>query len=161
MTHALHFFLTGAVCLTCCCCLLSTHAAAAAAALCCVLYSAAPCALLLQLLDEYFGHDAELTEADAFLKAYLANKAWKEPADAAGGAGASRKRLCGMGDDDDSSSSGSEQGGEDEGGDGVALDEEEDEQFLEEVDRFEAAYNFRWVGCRCRSSKWQGAEWVA
>jgi hypothetical protein len=97
-----------------------------------------------QLLDEYFGRDADLTEADAFLKNYLANKAWKEPSDAAAGAG--RKRLRSMGDDDHSSSA---SGSEDEGGegaDGLAVDEEEDEQFLEEVDRFEAAYNFRYVG---------------
>ncbi|WIA17436.1 hypothetical protein OEZ85_014286 [Tetradesmus obliquus] len=102
-----------------------------------------------ELLDEYFGRDAELTEADAFLKAYLANKAWKSPADgdALGGAsGSSRKRLRGIGDDDDGSSS-SGSGSEDEGGGGVqgagGVDEEEDEQFLEQVDRFEAAYNFR------------------
>jgi hypothetical protein len=106
---------------------------------------------MLQLLDEYFGRDAELTEADAFLKNYLANKAWKEPADRLGGAGASRKRLRGMGDDEGSSSSGSESEDEAAGQGGLAVDEEEDEQFLEEVDRFEAAYNFRWAKEQCKT----------
>jgi hypothetical protein len=119
----------------------------------------------VQLLDEYFGRDAELTEADAFLKNYLANKAWQEPTDRLGGPGGSRKRLRGMGDDDGSSSSGSES--EDEAGDGqggLAVDEEEDEQFLEEVDRFEAAYNFRWVKLRwrsnCRKCSWRAVAIV-
>jgi hypothetical protein len=106
--------------------------------------------VITQLLDEYFGRDAELTEADAFLKKYLANKAWQEPTDRLGGAGGSRKRLRGMGDDD-----GSDSGSEDEGDDGqggLAVDEEEDAQFLEEVDRFEAAYNFRWASLQLNSN---------
>ncbi|KAF6256564.1 KRI1-like family C-terminal-domain-containing protein [Scenedesmus sp. NREL 46B-D3] len=47
-----------------------------------------------------------------------------------------------MGDDESSSGSDSEDKGRDGQG-GLAVDEEEDEQFLEQVDRFEAAYNFR------------------
>lgn len=89
----------------------------------------------VQLLDEYFGpDDGSIDPADAFLKSYLANKAWKQQA--AGNSSGSRKRFRDSdGEDDDGSSS-----DVDDQQDG---DDEEDEEFLEEVDRFEAAYNFR------------------
>eukprot|EP00775_Hariotina_reticulata_P002953 gene2953-3238_t len=94
------------------------------------------------LLDQYFGKDEELDQAGAFLKAYLHNKAWKEPKDADLAAAAevtnSKKQRIGLsesGDEDDD--------GDDDGAGGAAPDDDEDEEFLENVDRFEAAYNFR------------------
>lgn len=69
-------------------------------------------------------------------------RAWLEPKDGAGGTSRGRKKLRALdGGDDSSSSSSDDDGGDDESGGGV--DDEEDEEFLEEVDRFEAAYNFR------------------
>lgn len=97
---------------------------------------------MLQLLDEYFGKGEDLDPAGAFLKAYIANKAWKE---ADGSSGHKKKRLKGL--DGESSSSSEDEGDsscDGEGGSGD-INVDEDEQFLEEVDRFEAAYNFRWV----------------
>lgn len=95
--------------------------------------------LYLQLLSDYFGpDDASLNPADAFLKSYLANKAWKQPINGSSG---SRKRLQ---DFDDSSSSDDEPEGA-----AAAVGDDEDEEFLEQVDRFEAAYNFRWVRACC------------
>lgn len=91
------------------------------AALTCIVFAT-------QLLEEYFGADKQLDEADAFLKSYLAQKAWKQDADSSRGGG-----VAG-GIDNDSSS-------EDGGGDA----DDDDEAFLENLDRFEAAYNFRCV----------------
>lgn len=78
------------------------------------------------------------------------HRAWLEPKDGgAGGASRGRKKLRGLDDDDDSSSSDDDDSGDDDssgdgdGGGGGGVDDEEDEEFLEEVDRFEAAYNFR------------------
>lgn len=105
---------------------------------------------LLQLLDEYFGRDNELDAAGAFLKSYLANKAWKDPTDGAGGGSRRKKRLKGLdgssssSSEDEGDSSDDEEGGSgSEGGGGGDVNVDEDEEFLEEVDRFEAAYNFR------------------
>jgi hypothetical protein len=97
---------------------------------------------VLQLLDEYFGKGPELDAAGAFLKSYIANKAWKEPTDG----GRKKKRLKGMdgsssSSDDDGFGSGDGSSSEEESPGGINVDE--DEEFLEEVDRFEAAYNFR------------------
>lgn len=105
----------------------------------------------MQLLEEYFGKDDELDPAGAFLKSYIANKAWKESTD--GSSSRKKRRIKGFDSGSSSSSSedegdsgGSSEGGDDEGVRGVSgVDDEEDEEFLEEVDRFEAAYNFRWV----------------
>jgi hypothetical protein len=101
-------------------------------------------AAVLQLLDEYFGKGEDLDPAGAFLKSYIANKAWKEPTDG----GRKKKRMKGM--DGSSSSSSSEDEGDDSGssssdeeGGAADINVDEDEEFLEEVDRFEAAYNFR------------------
>jgi hypothetical protein len=107
--------------------------------------------LLLQLLDEYFGRDNELDAAGAFLKSYLANKAWKESTDGPGGGSRRKKRLRGLdgsssSSEDEGDSSGDEEGGSsgsEDGGVGGDINVDEDEEFLEEVDRFEAAYNFR------------------
>lgn len=124
----------------------------------CRCHAVAKCVSLSQLLDEYFGKDDELDPAGAFLKSYIANKAWKEPNDGGfGGGSRKKKRIKGLdgsdsssssedeGDDADSSGSGSDEEGSGDvrqaGGGG--MDDEEDEEFLEEVDRFEAAYNFR------------------
>jgi hypothetical protein len=87
------------------------------------------------LLDEYFGpEDEQLSEADRFLKRYLATQAWR--GDGGGGGG-------GGGSDDGDDGGLLRGGGEGElGGEYEDLDQEE--QFLEEADRFEAAYNFRW-----------------
>lgn len=104
---------------------------------------------LLQLLDEYFGRDNELDAAGAFLKSYLANKAWKDPTDGAVGGSRRKKRLKGLdgsssSSEDEGDSSDDEEGGSgSEGGGGGDINVDEDEEFLEEVDRFEAAYNFR------------------
>lgn len=97
---------------------------------------------VLQLLDEYFGKGPELDAAGAFLKSYIANKAWKEPTDGR----RKKKRLKGMdgsssSSDDDGFGSGCGSSSEEESPGGINVDE--DEEFLEEVDRFEAAYNFR------------------
>lgn len=101
-----------------------------------------PCtAAVLQLLDEYFGKGEDQDPAGAFLKSYIANKAWKEPTDG----GRKKKRIKGMdgssSSEDEGDDSGSSSGGEEGGAADINVDE--DEQFLEEVDRFEAAYNFR------------------
>lgn len=102
--------------------------------------------MLLQLLDAYFGKDDNLDPAGAFLKSYLAKKAWKQPTDDR--SGSNKKRLRGL----DGSSSSSEDAAQSssDGEDSEAgaeqhldVDDEEDEEFLEEVDKFEAAYNFR------------------
>lgn len=111
------------------------HVCVYAVCLCCV----------LQLLDEYFGKGDDLDPAGAFLKSYIANKAWKEAAD--GSSGRRKKRLKGL--DGGSSSSSEDEGdssSDEEGGAGSGdVNVDEDEEFLEEVDRFEAAYNFRWA----------------
>jgi len=105
-----------------------------------------PC---LQLLEQYFGKDDELDPAGAFLKSYIANKAWKESTD--GSSGRKKRRIKGFdggssSSEDEGDSGGGSEGGDDEGARGVpGVDDEEDEEFLEEVDRFEAAYNFRWA----------------
>lgn len=111
--------------------------------------SPSPTCAPLQLLDEYFGKEDELDPAGAFLKSFIANKAWKDPHDRGGRA---RKRIKGLdggsgsSSSDDDGDSGSEDGeGRGGGVDGMQVDDEEDEEFLEQVDRFEAAYNFRWV----------------
>ena len=56
----------------------------------CVCLHPPVCPLLLllhthQLLEQYFGKDDELDPAGAFLKSYIANKAWKD--NEAGGRG--------------------------------------------------------------------------
>jgi hypothetical protein len=83
---------------------------------------------MVQLLDEVFGRDeSTMDEADRFLKAFIANKAWVDPSEGGG-------RLPTY----------NEVAGEEEEGqplDAAAL--EEDEEFLEEADRYEAQYNFR------------------
>jgi hypothetical protein len=91
-----------------------------------------PLVLVMQLLDEVFGRDeSKMDEADRFLKAFIANKAWVDPSDGGG-------HLPTYG----------EVVGEEEEEQGQPLDAaalEEDEQFLEEADRYEAQYNFRQV----------------
>ncbi len=80
------------------------------------------------LLDEYFGpEDEKLSEADRFLKRYLATQAWR---------GEGGEDLLGAGGGSDGEGEGAEEG--------VAADFEHEEEFLEQADRFEAAYNFRW-----------------
>lgn len=101
-----------------------------------------------KLLEQYFGKDDELDPAGAFLKSYIANKAWKESTD--GSSGRKKRRIKGFdggssSSEDEGDSGGGSEGGDDEGARGVpGVDDEEDEEFLEEVDRFEAAYNFRY-----------------
>jgi hypothetical protein len=86
----------------------------------------------LQLLTAYFGKEEELSEADRFLRNFIASKAWVDKEDREGGFGDL------MGEDDEAAAEG------DEGAEGEeAAPIEEDEEFLEEMDRFEAAYNFR------------------
>lgn len=136
------------------CWLLSLQSFALAVLFIIMHHTAVPVAIFLQLLDEYFGKDEELTEADAFLKSFLANKAWKEQRDGeAAERPGSRKRLRGM--DGDSSSSGEDS--EDEQHEEAGADDDEDEQFLEEVDRFEAAYNFR---CGLGCVAWIEVLWI-
>ncbi|PSC75398.1 KRI1-like protein [Micractinium conductrix] len=74
-----------------------------------------------QLLDGYFGRDEELSKEDRFLKKYILNKGWVEEGDEA---------L--EGDDDDDMHAGDE-----------LVDDAEDEQFVEQAEQFEHAYNFR------------------
>lgn len=98
------------------------------------------------MLEEYFGADDNLDPDERFLKSYLANKEWlKEDGD------------------DDTSSSNSEEDEEADNGDGAEktkkektqkppdasvaaayADVEADEAFLEQADKFEANYNFRY-----------------
>jgi hypothetical protein len=80
------------------------------------------------------------------------HQAWKEPKDhdlvaaAAAGVGSSKKRQLRLSesesDDDDDDD-------DDDGEGGAAPDDDEDEEFLENVDRFEAAYNFRYECIVC------------
>ena len=98
----------------------------------CLFASDTSIVLLLQLLTAYFGKEEELTEADKFLRNFIASKAWIDKEDTDRGHGDL------MGSEDEAGGEGEEDGE----GDGAAP-VEEDEEFLEEVDRFEAAYNFR------------------
>lgn len=97
------------------------------------------------MLEEYFGADDNLDPDERFLKSYLAKKEW----------------LKEDGDDDDSSSGGGEDEDEDEDASAdkkagaekkdkkqkkpdAYADVEADEAFLEQADKFEANYNFRY-----------------
>jgi hypothetical protein len=87
-----------------------------------------------ELLDEYFGREeTRLSEADRFLKRYLRTQAWKRDGDDDGGGGSDSEEVFEDGED-----------GPSLGGEGGAEGFEEEEEFLEQADRFEAAYNFRW-----------------
>jgi len=86
------------------------------------------------LLDEYFGQEEEqLSETDRFLKKYLATQAWRK------------------GGDGDEGSDGSDAEGEGllGGGPVEMVDWEDEEQFLSQADKFEAAYNFRCALTAC------------
>ncbi|GIL71939.1 hypothetical protein Vretimale_611 [Volvox reticuliferus] len=80
-----------------------------------------------QLIEAYFGSEAELNPDDMFLKEYIMNKGWVDR-------------------DDDYIPSYREVIGDDcdEGTTGEDIDADEDEKYLREVDAFEAKYNFRY-----------------
>lgn len=80
-------------------------------------------------MDEYFGQEEDLTEGDRFLKKFIQQKSWLDK-DEDGSYVPSYREVVG-GDDDD-----------DEAGEG---EDDAEEKHLQHADRFEAAYNFRWV----------------
>ena len=86
----------------------------------------------MQLAEAFFGSDeTRLDKGDLFLKKFILNRGWMDEDTVGEGSGRSFRQH-------------SDEGGDSEDNESSSGSLEEDDHFLDEVDRYEAAYNFRW-----------------